>query len=436
MSTAFHNCSIAHKLRLSPCPHPSILPSSKMSRQKPELLAPAGNFEKLTVALHYGADAVYLGLSNFSLRAKAKNFSPESLRDAVEFVHALGKKIFVTVNIFLHNSDIPPLEEHINALREIRPDGIIVADPGVFDMVAGGAPEIPVHISTQANITSFRAAQFWERMGAKRLILGREVSIDDIKEIRQKVALELECFVHGALCIAYSGRCYISSHMTNRSANSGNCTNSCRWNYALMEEKRPGQYFPVYEDERGTSIMDAQDLCMIEYLDRLADAGIDSFKIEGRMKGINYLAGVIKVYREAIDSLSAKQFRVKENWRKELAAVSNRGYSTGLFFENKLGPDREIKDMNQQIAADGSHEKRLLGVVSALVNGHAEVTLRSSINNGDKIIFLSPGLENDVFLVEWLKNTMGSHISVGKNGERIIMLAPQGIRVNDLVRHI
>ncbi len=301
---------------------------------KPELLAPVGNLEKLITALHYGADAVYLGLSQFSLRARAGNFSEDELEKAVRLVKDRGRKIYITINIFPHNRDISCIKEHIQAIKKTKPDALIISDPGVFETAAEIVPEIPVHIGTQANITNYRTARFWEKSGAKRLILSRELTIDEIKEIRDKVSVELECFVHGAMCISYSGRCYISSFLADRSANRGECTNSCRWNYTLMEEKRPGEYLPVINGDRGTYLLSSKDLCMIEHLDKLADAGIDSFKIEGRMKGINYLAGVVKTYKDAVESLKHRPYKVKELWLRELSMISNRGvYNRALFWQ-------------------------------------------------------------------------------------------------------
>src|SRR5271169_5765318 len=286
--------------------------------KKPELLAPAGDFEKMKTAIHYGADAVYLGDSRFSLRGKAGNFGSGAggvteksetlrggadLRAAVSYARGKGVRAYVTANIFPHNKDLPHIEEHIEHLRDISPDAVIVSDPGIFALFKKMAPAIPLHVSTQANITNAAAARFWEDCGAKRLVLSRELSLEEIGEIRKKVSIELEVFVHGSICISYSGRCYISSFLAHRGANTGECTNSCRWNYALLEEKRPGEYFPVFEDSRGTYLMSSKDLCMLPHLHLLIDAGVDSFKIEGRMKGINYVAGVVKVYREAIDSI-------------------------------------------------------------------------------------------------------------------------------------
>ena len=395
----------------------------------PELLAPAGNYEKLVTAIHYGADAVYMGLSGLSLRAKADNFSEKELLDAAAFVRKAGKKLYITINIFPHNRDLLLIKEHLAFLKELAPDALIVSDLGVFSIVSEVLPEIPIHISTQANITNYSTAKFWERAGAKRLVLSRELTVDEIKEIRDKVSIELECFVHGAICISYSGRCYISSFLTNRSANRGECTNSCRWNYALMEEKRPGVYRPVYENERGTYIMGSRDLCMIEHLDKLTDAGVDSFKIEGRTKGINYVAGVVKTYREAVDALKERPFKVNERWMRDLEMSSNRGFTTGMFLGKH--PD-EGYSHDDETAYVMTHE--FVGVVKGIDNGKAEIALRNKIDKGDTIEFLSTGLENKTIEVTELLDVDGNPVESGKNAETVFVPALTGVRVNDLVR--
>ncbi|MBF0559519.1 MAG: U32 family peptidase, partial [Nitrospirae bacterium] len=325
---------------------------------RPELLAPAGDFEKLRTAIHYGADAVYLGDSRFSLRGKAGNFDDGELRAAVAYAREQGVRVYVTANIFPHNIDLPAAEKHAERLEEIAPDAVIVSDPGLFTLFKKKAPSLPLHVSTQANITNYAAARFWEDLGATRLVLSRELSLEEIREIRQKTSVELEVFVHGSICISYSGRCYISSFLANRGANTGECTNSCRWNYALVEEKRPGQYFPVFEDSRGTYLMSSRDLCMLPHLSLLSEAGVDSFKIEGRMKGVNYVAGVVKVYREAIDSINADQlFSVQQRWAEELSMFSSRGYTTGMFFGKQPDGDYNFDGESYRM----SHE--LVGVV-------------------------------------------------------------------------
>ncbi|MBF0344689.1 MAG: U32 family peptidase [Nitrospirae bacterium] len=399
--------------------------------KSPELLAPAGSLEKLKTALHYGADAVYLGLSGFSLRAKTSNFDPEQLKSAVEFVHNQGKNAYVTINVFPHNRDLHALKDHVSYLKEIKPDGVIVSDLGVFDCLLETAPELPVHISTQANITNSRAAMFYERLGAKRLVLARELSVDEIREIRDHVSIELECFVHGAICISYSGRCYISSFLANRSANSGLCTNSCRWNYTLMEEKRPGEHFPVYEDDRGTYVMSSRDLCMIQYLGKLYDAEVDSFKIEGRMKGVNYLASVVKTYREAIDSLGGglQPYEPKQRWLTELSSVSNRGFTTGMYLGKQ--PDSDYNH-DEQDMYKGSHN--ILGTVKSIKDGWGEVALKTKLTLGESIEFLSPGLENAVFSLREMKDAFGNHITSARNEDTVVIPITEGVRQNDLVK--
>ncbi|MBI4844624.1 MAG: U32 family peptidase [Nitrospirae bacterium] len=397
--------------------------------KRPELLAPAGSIEKLVTALHYGADAVYLGLSEFSLRAKADNFSSDELADAVRLARRYGRKIYITVNIIPHAKDIPLIREHLGFMKNLAPDGIIISDPGVFDLAKEIAPGIPVHISTQANITNPSSAKFWERAGAKRLVLSRELTLEEIKEIRESVALELECFVHGAICISYSGRCYISSFLANRSANRGECTNSCRWNYTLMEEKRPDVFHPVFEDDRGTYLMSSKDLCMIEHLDKLADAGIDSFKIEGRMKGINYVAGVVKAYREAVDALAERPFRAQERWMKEIEMFSSRGYTTGMFFGRQPdnGYNHDEKDVYRM-----SHE--LVGIVKTVENGRLTVLLRNVLNKGDSVEFLTTGLEEKPFIVDDIRNDRGRPLESGRNDEIVSIPSVPGVRANDLIR--
>lgn len=396
---------------------------------EPELLAPAGDFEKLKMAVHYGADAVYLGDSRFSLRGKARNFGYEELHAAVLYARERGVRAYVTVNIFPHNRDLPGIEEHIEHLNGIAPDAVIVSDPGIFSLVKKKAPGIPLHISTQANITNVAAARFWEDCGAKRLVLSRELSLDEIGEIRQKTSLELEVFVHGSICISYSGRCYISSFLASRGANTGECTNSCRWNYALVEEKRSGEYFPVFEDSRGTYLMSSKDLCMLQHLPLLTEAGVDSFKIEGRMKGINYVAGVVKVYREAIDSIKAGgPYCVKKRWADELSMFSSRGYTTGMFFGKQPDSDYNFDGESYRM----SHE--LVGVVIKVNCGSARIALRNRLDKGDNIEYLTPGLEGMRFTADSMLDEEGSAITSARNEDIITISVPQGVRENDLIR--
>ncbi len=397
--------------------------------KRPELLAPAGDFEKLKTALHYGADAVYLGDSRFSLRGKAGNFEGEKLAQALAYVRDQGKKAYVTMNIFPHNRDLSDMEEHFGFLNEVKPDAVILSDPGVFRLCRKRSPEIDIHISTQANITNAEAALFWQDLGAKRLILSRELSVDEIRQIREKVSVELEVFVHGSVCLSYSGRCYISSFLASRSANTGECTNSCRWRYTLMEEKRPGEHFPVFEDDRGTYILSSKDLCMIEHLALLADAGVESFKIEGRMKGINYVSGVTKVYREAIDQIAADHaYQVNPRWVRELSMFSSRGYTTGMFFGRQPDADYNFDGESYRM----SHE--FVGIILEKKGGLAKIALRNRLDRGDAVEYLSPGIEEVLFPVEIMQDEEKNDLVSARNEDIIFMKVPEEAREQDLIR--
>lgn len=301
-----------------------------------ELLAPAGNFERLQVACQYGADAVYMAGKKFGLRAFAENFDEDGIERAVEYVHSLGKKVYITVNVFANNDDIDALGDYFKYIYKAGADAAIVSDLGVFSVARENAPDLPIHISTQANTVNYAAAKMWQRLGASRIILAREASMDDIKRIRDEVGddMELEAFVHGAMCMSYSGRCLLSNFMTGRGANHGECAQPCRWNYYVVEEKRPGELMQLMEDDRGTYVFNANDLCMIEYIPQLAQAGISSFKIEGRMKTVNYTATVTKQYREALDRYQADpdNYTFDPYWAEELDKASHRPFSTGFFF--------------------------------------------------------------------------------------------------------
>lgn len=298
----------------------------------PELLAPAGNMEKMCAAIFYGADAVYLAGPEYGLRMGAENFTIEQLPLAVNYAHQHKVKLYVTVNIFAHHRDLQNIRPYLFLLRDIGVDGVIVADPGILSLVRAEVPGLPVHLSTQANVTNRAAAAFWEGQGVSRIVLARELSLDEIEAISCHVKVPLEVFIHGAMCISYSGRCLLSKYMTGRDANLGDCAQPCRWRYALSEGKRPGQYFPVLEDDRGTYLLSSRDLCLISHLPELARAGVGSFKIEGRVKSVHYVATVVKVYREAIDRMLKDQsgYEVDPKWLNELGKVSNRDYTTGF----------------------------------------------------------------------------------------------------------
>ena len=316
------------------------------SFKKPELLAPAGNMEKLEIAFAYGADAVYIGGEDFSLRAGAGNFSIEDIKKGTELAHNLGRRLYVAANIFAHNRDLEKLPVFLQEVANIGIDGLIVSDPGVIAVAREIAPSLPLHLSTQANCTNKESARFWEAQRVKRIILARELSLVEIRQIRDSVNLTLEAFVHGAMCVSYSGRCLLSSFLTGRSANRGDCSHPCRWKYRLVEEKRPGEYFPVVEEERGTFILNANDMCMIEHIPELVLAGVDSFKIEGRMKSVHYVATVVKTYREAIDAYVAdpENWECCDEWIAELEKASHRVFSTGFFFGKPQTEDQNYED--------------------------------------------------------------------------------------------
>jgi putative protease len=307
-----------------------------MSLQNVELLAPAGNLEKLKSVFRFGADAAYMGGKAFNLRAGSSNFSMDGLKEGVEYAHSLGKKVYVTLNIIAHNRDVKGLPNFIKYLEEIKVDAVIVADIGIMGLVREHS-SLPIHVSTQASTANWATAKQFYTLGAKRVVLARELSLDEIKQIKDKVPeLELEVFVHGAMCMTYSGRCTMSSYMSSRDSNHGMCANSCRWKYALVEEKRPGVYYPVYEDETGNYLYNSKDLCTIDFLDKIVAAGVNGLKIEGRNRGVLYGATTTKVYREAVDSiLRGEPFAVRDEWIQELDKYRHRGYTTG-FFHGKL----------------------------------------------------------------------------------------------------
>ena len=358
-----------------------------------ELLIPASSLEVLKTAVIFGADAVYIGGEAFGLRAKAKNFSMEEMKEGIEFAHAHDVKVYVTANILAHNDDLEGVREYFEELREIKPDALIIADPGVFEIAKEVCPEIERHISTQANNTNYATYNFWYRQGASRVVSARELSLKEIKEIRERIPedLEIETFVHGAMCISYSGRCLLSNYFTGRDANQGACTHPCRWKYAVVEEKRPGEYLPVYENERGTYIFNSKDLCMIEHIPELIDAGIDSFKIEGRMKTALYVATVARTYRKAIDDYQKDPELYKKNMPWYLDQISNctyRQFTTGFFF-GKPDHETQIYDNNTYI-----REYTYLGIVGAVENGLARIEQRNKFSVGETIETMKPDGSN------------------------------------------
>ncbi len=304
--------------------------------KKVEILAPAGNLEKLKTAIDFGADAVYLGGSKLNLRAFADNFTNDEIRQGVEYAHARGRKVYVTLNVFPHNSDLVGLEDYLRELYELNVDAILASDPSVIITSLETVPELEVHLSTQANNVNYKTAQYWYKQGVKRIVLARELSLNEIKEIHDRVpeGCELEAFVHGSMCMSYSGRCLMSNYMTGRDANRGACSQACRYKYYLMEEKRPGEFFEVIEDDRGSYVMNSKDLCLIEYIDKMIEAGVYSLKIEGRMKSAYYVAAVVKAYRQAVDAYleDPENYKFNPEWMDSLMKVSHRDYHTGFFF--------------------------------------------------------------------------------------------------------
>ena len=362
--------------------------------KKPELLVPAGSLEVLKVAVRYGADAVYIGGEAFGLRAKAKNFSFEDMKEGIAFAHEHGVKVYVTANIFAHNDDLKEAESYFTQLAEAGPDAVLISDPGMFLLARKYCPDLEIHISTQANNTNYMTYRFWWEMGAKRVVSARELSLEELKEIRANIPeeMEIESFVHGAMCISYSGRCLLSNYFTGRDANHGECTHPCRWKYAVVEEQRPGEYLPVEENERGTYIFNSKDLCMIEHLSELLDAGIDSLKIEGRMKTALYVATVARTYRKAIDDLleSKEKYEANMSWyHREIRQCTYREFSTGFYF-GKPNEQSQIYDANTYVS-----ESVYLGCVEELdARGFARIEQKNKFCVGDSIEIMKPNGEN------------------------------------------
>ncbi len=371
-----------------------------------ELLAPAGNMEKLKTAFYYGADACYFAGTKYGLRAYAGNFTDENLIESVNYAHSLGKKAYVTVNIIAHNEDFADMENYIKFLHKIGVDAVIVADVGIISLIRKVCPDLDVHVSTQANITNKYAAKFFTDMGVKRLVLARELSVKEIKEIRDYIPadVEIETFVHGAMCISYSGRCLLSNYFTGRDANQGACTHPCRWKYSVMEEKRPGEYLPVYENERGTYIFNSKDLCMIEHIPELIDAGIDSLKIEGRMKTALYVATVARTYRKAIDDYLEDPKKYEENMPWYLDQISNctyRQFTTGFYF-GKPNENTQIYDSNTYVK-----EYTYLGIISEEKDGMYRIEQRNKFSVGETIEIMKPNGDNVEVVVQRIVNEDG-----------------------------
>lgn len=391
--------------------------------KKPELLIPASSLEVLKTAVIFGADAVYIGGEAFGLRAKAKNFTAADMKEGIAFAHKYGVRVHVTANILAHNDDLEGACSYFQELKALKPDALIIADPGMFMLARKICPEIDIHVSTQANNTNYMTYQFWQQQGAKRVVSARELSLKEIKEIRAHIpdGLEIESFIHGAMCISYSGRCLLSSYFTGRDANQGACTHPCRWKYAVVEEKRPGEYFPVYENERGTYIFNSKDLCMIGHIPEMVNAGIDSFKIEGRMKTALYVATVARTYRKAIDDFleSEEKYRANMDWYlAEISKCTYRQFTTGFYF-GKPDENTQIYDNNTYVS-----EYIYLGIVGGLtrVAGEdcARIEQRNKFSVGDAIEIMKPDGTNVAVEVLAMYDEQGQNIESCPHSKQII----------------
>lgn len=393
-----------------------------LANGKPELLVPASSLEVLKVAVIYGADAVYIGGELYGLRAKAKNFTMEEMAEGIAFAHQHGKRVFVTANITAHNRDLAGVREYFQELKEIRPDALIISDPGVFTIAQEICPEIEIHISTQSNNVNYETYLFWQRMGAKRVVSARELSIEEIREIRAHIPdeLEIETFVHGAMCISYSGRCLLSHYFTGRDANLGACTHPCRWKYYIVEESRPGEYLPIEENERGTYIFNSKDLCMIEHIPDLVQAGIDSFKIEGRMKTALYVAAVARTYRQAIDDYFTSQELYESRlgyYQEEISKCTYRQFTTGFFY-GPTSHETQIYDNNTYV-----QRYIYLGLAGgADPDGYVTMEQKNKFSVGDEVEIMKPSGENVTVHVQAMRNEYGEVIESCPHSKQIFQV--------------
>lgn len=395
---------------------------------KPELLAPAGNLEKLKAAINFGADAVFLGGNKLNLRAFANNFTNEELKEGIEYAHSRGKKVYVTLNVFPHNEDLDGLEDYLKDLYELGADALIVSDPGIIMTAKEVVPNLEIHLSTQANSVNWRTCVFWHKMGVKRVILARELSLEEIKEIRRKVpkTLELEVFVHGSMCMSYSGRCLLSNYMVGRDANRGECAQPCRYKYHLVEEKREGEYYPIYEDDKGTYIMNSKDLCMIQHIPELMDTGVVSFKIEGRMKSSYYVATVCKAYREAIDEYikNPSDYKFKDKWLEDLDKPSHRKYYTGFYFNE---PNKQVHESSAYV-----RKYDIVGTVKSfnVATNTATIEQRNKVLDGDIIEILRPVGDNIQIVLKDMKDSKGNKIESAPSAQMLFTVTSE-VQLNE-----
>ncbi len=396
-----------------------------------ELLAPAGNLEKLETAIHFGADAVYLSGKDFSLRNFSGNFSLDGIQAAVRYAHQRGVRVYVACNVYSRNQEQASLRDYLQQLAAIGPDAMIVSDPAVFMAVRSLLPAVPIHISTQANTTNYAAARFWRDLGAERIIAARELTLPEIQEIAARSDVAVEAFVHGAMCISYSGRCLLSNYLALRDSNRGRCAHPCRWNYAVVEEKRPGQYLPLREDERGAYIFNSRDLCMIEHIPALIASGITALKIEGRMKGIHYVAATVKAYREAIDTFYRQPdgYQVARDGWALVDSVNQRGYCTGFYFgdPSQTSPNLEL--------SRPAFEHRLVGrIVSVEDAGSIIVDVRNRLAAGDAVDILSPGRPIQKATIQGMTDLDEAALPVAHAGRQVRLTLGVPCGVNDLIR--
>ena len=390
--------------------------------RKTELLIPAGSLDTLKTAVNYGADAVYLGGEAFGLRAKAKNFTNEEIREGIKFAHEHGVRVYITANIFAHNRDLDGVEEYFRELKEIGPDALIISDPGVFSIARRVLPEMEIHISTQANNTNYETYRFWYELGAKRVVSARELSLEEIREIRRHIPedMEIESFIHGAMCISYSGRCLLSNFFTGRDANQGACTHPCRWKYAVMEETRPGEYMPVYENDRGTFLFNSKDLCMIEHVPEMLEAGIDSFKIEGRMKNALYVATVARTYRKAIDDCKKDPGLYRQNldwYKEEIGKCTTREFTTGFYF-GKPGEDAQIYQNSTYIK-----NYIYLGTVETVgENGLVQIEQKNKFSVGETLEIMKPDGRNLMARVQGIYSEEGETMESAPHARQKLFL--------------
>jgi putative protease len=407
----------------------------------PELLVPAGNLEKLKIAIHYGADAVYLSGKRYGLRTYAGNFTPPEMEEAVRLARDQQVKVYVALNIIARNDDINDLPEYLTSLGNLEVDGLIVSDPGIIAQARQIVPHLPLHVSTQLSTSNWSSASFWQQQGITRVNLARELSLEEIAFIKQKVSLELEIFIHGSLCISHSGRCLLSTYLAHRDSNRGECAHPCRWKYALMEENRPGVYFPISEDEYGSYIFNAKDLCLIEYLPEVIATGVDALKIEGRMKGINYVAGVTRIYRHALECYrrSPQNYQFQQQWLEELKKLSHRDYTTGFVFGSPSGENYDYA------TSEYIRTHTLVGVVKEIqpsleesaspdAGKQVKIQVRNKIVSGDEIEFITKELKSYHIKLGEFVNEKGEILQIAQPGQEIVLRSDLPVRVNDLLR--